>query len=75
MRPIMTASAKLFMNNGSQAVRLPKDVRFEGTELRVSKVGDKVILEPLVRGRYRRCLGQDRRLEKRQRSISRKRPR
>jgi antitoxin VapB len=26
---------------------LPKEFRFEGTAVRVSKVGDKVILEPL----------------------------
>jgi antitoxin VapB len=42
----MTATAKLFMHGRSQAVRLPKEFRFEGTEVRVSKVGDKVILEP-----------------------------
>lgn len=40
-------TAKLFMHGRSQAVRLPKEFRFEGTEVRVSKVGDKVILEPL----------------------------
>jgi antitoxin VapB len=28
-------------------VRLPKEFRFEGDEVRVSKVGDKVILEPM----------------------------
>ena len=44
----MSATAKLFMHGRSQAVRLPKAFRFEGTEVRVSKVGDKVILEPLV---------------------------
>jgi antitoxin VapB len=43
----MSATAKLFMHGRSQAVRLPKEFRFEGTEVRVSKVGDKVILEPL----------------------------
>ena len=45
----MSATAKLFMHGCSQAVRLPKEFRFEGTEVRVSKVGNKVILEPLVR--------------------------
>jgi len=40
-------TAKLFMHGRSQAVRLPKEFRFEGKEVRVSKVGDKVILEPL----------------------------
>jgi antitoxin VapB len=41
------ATAKLFMHGRSQAVRLPKEFRFEGTEVRVSRVGDKVILEPM----------------------------
>jgi antitoxin VapB len=45
----MTATAKLFMHGRSQAVRLPKEFRFEGTEVRVSKVGNKVVLEPLAR--------------------------
>jgi antitoxin VapB len=43
----MSSTAKLFMHGRSQAVRLPKEFRFEGTEVRVSKVGDRVILEPL----------------------------
>lgn len=43
----MTAIAKIFRHGRSQAVRLPKEFRFEGTEVRVSRVGDKVILEPL----------------------------
>jgi len=41
------AIAKLFMHGRSQVVRLPKEFRFDGTEVRVSKVGDKVILEPI----------------------------
>src|SRR5579863_7617896 len=40
-------TAKLFMHGRSQAVRLPKEFRFEGKEVRVSKVGEKVILEPI----------------------------
>src|SRR5947207_6808468 len=43
----MTATAKLFMYGRSQAVRLPKEFRFEGKEVRISRVGNKVILEPL----------------------------
>jgi antitoxin VapB len=43
----MSATAKLFMHGRSQAVRLPKEFRFEGTEVLVSKIGDKVILEPI----------------------------
>lgn len=48
----MSATAKLFMHGRSQAVRLPKEFRFDGTEVRVSKVGDKVILEPLKKPRF-----------------------
>ena len=43
----MSATTKLFMHSRGQAVRLPKGFRFEGTKVRVSKVGDKVILEPI----------------------------
>lgn len=43
----MTATAKLFTHGRSQAVRLPKEFRFEGKEVRVSRVGNRVILEPL----------------------------
>jgi antitoxin VapB len=41
------ATAKLFLHGRSQAVRLPKEFRLPGTEVRVSKVGNKVILEPM----------------------------
>ncbi|HRD28827.1 MAG TPA: AbrB/MazE/SpoVT family DNA-binding domain-containing protein [Caulobacter sp.] len=47
------ARAKLFTHGGSQAVRLPKAFRFEGTEVSVRREGDKVILEP-VKPRYPR---------------------
>ncbi len=39
--------ARLFMNGGSQAVRLPKEFRFEGTEVLVRREGKRVILEPV----------------------------
>lgn len=39
-------TAKLFMNGRSQAVRLPKEYRFEGTEVYIRKVGDAVMLIP-----------------------------
>lgn len=48
-RNSMSATAKIFRHGRSQAVRLPKEFRFEGSEVRVSKVGNKVILEPLAR--------------------------
>jgi antitoxin VapB len=44
----MSATAKLFIHGRSQAVRLPKEFRFAGREVRVTKVGDRVILEPLA---------------------------
>ena len=40
-------TAALFMNGGSQAVRLPKECRFEGNAVRVRKEGSRVILEPI----------------------------
>ena len=43
----MTATAKLFTHGRSQAVRLPKEFRFEGREVRVTKVSNRVILEPM----------------------------
>ncbi|OGT07685.1 MAG: hypothetical protein A2X78_05160 [Gammaproteobacteria bacterium GWE2_37_16] len=39
--------AKLFQNGQSMAVRLPKDFRFLGTEVSISRVGDAVILQPI----------------------------
>ena len=36
--------AKLFSHGGSQAVRLPKEFRFEGTEVHVRRVGNEVVL-------------------------------
>lgn len=44
MQPNTVAKAKLFAHGRSQAVRLPKEFRFEGTEVYVRRVGDEVIL-------------------------------
>lgn len=38
------------MHSRSQAVRLPKEFRFVGTEVRVRRNGDQVILEPIDKG-------------------------
>ena len=35
------------MNNRSQAVRLPKEFRFEGKEVRIRRFGRGVLLEPM----------------------------
>lgn len=37
-------TAKIFKNGRSQAVRLPKEFRFECDEVYIQKQGDKVIL-------------------------------
>jgi antitoxin VapB len=44
-----TKTAKLFTHGRSQAVRLPKEFRLPGKEVRVSRVGHRVILEPIAR--------------------------
>lgn len=44
----MSTIAKLFINGGSQAVRLPKEFRFEGEEVRVRRLGRGVVLEPVT---------------------------
>ena len=39
-------TAKIFQNGRSQAVRLPKEYRFEGTEVLIKRVGNAVVLLP-----------------------------
>ena len=39
-------TAKLFENEGSQAVELPQSCRVTGNEVFVSKIGDIVVLAP-----------------------------
>ena len=39
--------AKLFVNGRSQAVRLPREFRFTGDSVRIRKVGNGVLLEPM----------------------------
>lgn len=42
----MVETAKVFTNGGSQAVRLPKDFRFDTDEVDVNRIGEIVILVP-----------------------------
>lgn len=42
------STAKLFMHGRSQAVRLPKEFRMPGKEVRVRRVGNNVVLEPIA---------------------------
>jgi virulence-associated protein VagC len=57
----MSSRAKIFRSGGSQAVRLPKEYRFENTdEVLVRRQGKRVVLEPLPRTwspRFRRLAG------------------
>ena len=38
--------AKLFANGQSQAIRLPKEYRFSGSEVGIRKLGEMVVLFP-----------------------------
>jgi antitoxin VapB len=44
--PTQRRKAKLFMNNRSQAVRLPKDFQFKTDEVFIRKEGADVVLSP-----------------------------
>jgi antitoxin VapB len=44
--PSMPKTARIFMNNRSQAVRLPKEFQFSTPEVFIRKEGDDVILSP-----------------------------
>lgn len=41
-------TAKIFWSGRSQAVRLPKDFRFQCDTVRIRRQGNAVILEPIV---------------------------
>ena len=49
---MIMATAKLFRNGRSQAVRLPKEFRFEGEEVNIRRSGKRVILEPKKRRQW-----------------------
>lgn len=42
-----TGTAKLFKHGRSQAVRLPKEFRLPGREVRVRRVGRSIVLDPI----------------------------
>lgn len=43
--PAMTTT--IFSNGRSQAVRIPKELRFEGREVSIRRMGDGVLLTPV----------------------------
>jgi antitoxin VapB len=42
----MQRTARIFMNNRSQAVRLPKEFQFKASEVFIRKQGDEIVLSP-----------------------------
>jgi antitoxin VapB len=43
----MSALARIFQSGNSQAVRLPKDFRFDVDQVEIFRRGDEVVLRPL----------------------------
>jgi antitoxin VapB len=44
--PKTERTARLFKNGRSQAVRIPKEMEFEGEEVVMTKIGDELIIKP-----------------------------
>lgn len=47
-KPADQPTAKIFQHGRSQAVRLPKEFRLPGKEVRVRRLGNGVVLEPMT---------------------------
>lgn len=45
----MQRTAKIFMNNRSQAVRLPKDFQFSTAEVFIRREGESIVLSPRLK--------------------------
>jgi antitoxin VapB len=43
----MMKTAKIFQNGQSQAVRLPREYRLQGTEVSITRLGTGIVLQPL----------------------------
>lgn len=43
----MPSTTTVFLNGRSQAVRIPKELRFETKEVSIRRLGDGVFLEPV----------------------------
>ncbi len=50
---ISQRQVRLFRNGRNQALRIPREFEFEGDEAIVHKEGDRLIVEPVRRGRMR----------------------
>jgi antitoxin VapB len=47
-------TAKIFTTGGSQAVRLPKEFRFDADEVSIRREGRTVVLEPIAKRKWPR---------------------
>ena len=43
----MSKTAKIFKNGHSQAVRLPKEYRLPGDEVKITRLGTGILLQPI----------------------------
>ena len=48
----MTMSAKVFQNGRSQAIRIPKELRVDSSEVYIEKVGDTLMIKPKKEDRW-----------------------
>jgi antitoxin VapB len=52
-RPVPTSTARVFRSGNSQAVRLPKEFRFNSEEVEIFRRGDEVVLREKARDMQR----------------------
>jgi antitoxin VapB len=50
--PAVPTEAKVFMTGRSQAVRLPKEFRLSGSSVRISRLGNSIVLTPKTADRW-----------------------
>ncbi len=48
----MTATAKVFQNGKSQAIRIPKGFRVDSDEVLIEKKGDTLIIKPKSKNKW-----------------------
>lgn len=47
--------AKVFQNGRSQAIRIPKELRVDSSEVYIEKVGDTLMIKPKKEDRWDKC--------------------
>ena len=48
----MTQLAKVFQNGRSQAIRIPKEVRVDTTEVYIEKIGETLVIRPKPKNKW-----------------------